>query len=167
MKEIFERRSIRSYTDEPVSAEHLDKLLRAAMQAPSASNTQPWHFITITNRETMLKIVEAKEYANMLKDAPLAIVVCGDRHAHKLRYEFWVQDCSAATQNILLEAQYLGLGAVWLGVHPVTDWVENISAILGLPENIVPLGIVSVGHPKLKIGPVDRFNPDKIHNENW
>lgn len=166
MKEIFTRRSVRKYTDQPVSADQLDLLLRAAMAAPSAGNEQPWHFIVLDDRSVMARITEVHPYSKMLLQAPVAIVVCGELSREKYP-GFWVQDCSAATENILLEAQHLGLGAVWLGLHPVADRAKAVHDLLGLPENVMPLGIVSVGHPQEMPAPADRFDATRIHRNQW
>lgn len=168
MKEIFERRSVRKYTDRPVTPEEEEKLLRAAMQAPSAGNEQPWHFIVVRNRETLTEISRTQQYAGMLEHAPMAVVVLGDEEAQRYRpYDYWVQDCSAALQNLLLEAEHIGLGAVWLGVWPVPERVSNLRRIFGFPETVQPLGIVSLGHSESHPDPVDRYQPDRVHTEKW
>lgn len=167
MEEIFRRRSVRHFTDMPVSEEDTLLLLKAAMQAPSAGNEQPWEFITIRDRGMMLKIVETQPYANALRESTLAIIVCGDTKKQKYPYDFWVQDCTAALQNILLEAVHLNLGAVWLGVYPIEERIANLSGKLGLPVNILPLGIVAVGHPVETPHPVDRFDAQRVHTEKW
>ncbi len=167
MKEIFERRSVRTYTDRDITPDEEERLLRAGMQAPSAGNEQPWHFIVIRSRGTMQKINESQPYAKMLEKAPLCIAVCGDRRAQSFPFDFWVQDCSAAIQNMLLEAEHLGLGGVWLGVYPVPERVSNISALLGLPEDVLPLGLLAFGQPAGHPEPVDRFLPERVHKENW
>lgn len=166
MKEIFTRRSVRKYTDQPVSADQLDLLLRAAMAAPSAGNEQPWHFVILDDRSVMTRITEVHPYSKMLLQAPVAIVVCGELSREKYP-GFWVQDCSAAIENTLLEAQHLGLGAVWLGVHPIADRVKAVHDLLALPENVIPLGIVSVGHPQEMPAPADRFDVTRIHRNKW
>ena len=132
MKEILERRSIRKYTGKPVSDELIEKLLRAAMAAPSAGNQQPWEFVVIKDRNTMDAVTEIHPYSLMLKEAAFAIVVCADLEKEK-HQGYWPQDCAAATENILIEAQYLGLGAVWLGVYPREDRVEGVKKLLNLP----------------------------------
>jgi len=114
---IFTRRSIRKYTNQTITDEQIELLIKAGMYAPSASNQQPWHFIVINKREILNKIRDVHPYAKMLSEAQLAILVCGD-HDLELSKGYWVVDCSAATQNILLAAHGMGLGAVWLGVHP-------------------------------------------------
>lgn len=167
MKEIFERRSVRTYTDRDITPDEEERLLRAGMQAPSAGNERPWHFVVIRSRDTMQKINESQPYAKMLEKAPLCIAVCGDRRAQSFPFDFWVQDCSAAIQNMLLEAEHLGLGGVWLGVYPVPERVSNISALLGLPEDVLPLGLLAFGQPDKHPEPADRFLPDRVHKETW
>lgn len=168
MKAILERRSIRKYTDEPVSDDDLSNLLKAAMAAPSAGNQQSWEFVVIRDRDilnTAVGIHPSGGY-KMLGHAPLAIVVCGN--PDKELYEgYWVQDCAAATENILIAAQSLGLGAVWLGVYPREDRVAKLKKLLGLPDRIIPLSIVSVGHPAEKKGPSNRFDEGNIHLDKW
>ncbi len=166
MEAIFARRSIRKYTSEPVTDDELKQLLKAAMYAPSAGNQRPWEFIVIRDRETLNSIPGIHRYAQMLKQAQAAIVVCGD--ITKQKYDgFWVQDCSAATQNILLAATALGLGAVWLGVHPVVERVEDLRKMLDIPTNVVPLSIVSLGRPGEERERSDRYDESRIHMERW
>jgi len=148
---IMSRRSIRRYTPEDVSPEHERQLLEAAMAAPSAHNRQPWHFIVIRDRETLDGIPEFHEYSKMLKEAPLAIVVCGDTEVQTT--DFWIHDCSAATENILIAANALGLGAVWLGVHPHMELIENTRKHLGIPDHVVPLGEAAGGQVQRRESP--------------
>ena len=166
MKAILERRSIRKYTDETVSDQDIKELLQAAMAAPSAGNQQPWEFIVVNDRKILNKIPEVHPYSQMLKTAPLAIIVCGnlDKEMNK---GYWVQDCTAATENILIEAQYKGLGAVWLGVYPREERVKGLKKLFDLSENIIPLSIISIGHPAEKKEPSDRYNPSVIHVNKW
>jgi len=166
MEAIFKRRSIRSYTSEDVSDAQVEKLLSAAMAAPSAGNEQPWEFVVIRDRKTMNAITSIHPYAAMLKQAPLAICVCGDLHREKYA-GYWVQDCSAATENLLIAAADMGLGTCWLGVHPLKDREEGIAKLLGVPEHIVPFAVIAVGHPNENPGPVDRFDPSRIHGDRW
>lgn len=166
MNAIFQRRSIRRYTKEKVSDETAKKLLQAAMAAPSANNQQPWEFIVIRDKKTFARIMEVHPYSTPLLEADLAIVVCGNTDREKGK-GYWVQDCSAATQNILLETQYLGLGAVWLGVYPREERVNGVKEILNLPEAVIPLSIVAIGYPAEQKEPVDRFDETKIHYEKW
>lgn len=168
MKEIFERRSIRKYTAEPVSLEQEEKLLRAAMQAPSAGNEQPWEFIVVRDPETLKKMTKDHPYSTPLLGAPLGILICGDVNKQRFNpYAYWVQDCSAAIQNLLLEAQYLGLGAVWMGLHPIKEREDVLIELFGLPEGVIPLGMIAVGHPAQTVEPVDRYLPERVHREKW
>ncbi|MGA2479498.1 MAG: nitroreductase family protein [Spirochaetia bacterium] len=166
MNVIFERRSIRKYTDEPVPIEKLFDFVKAGMSAPSAGNQQPWHFITITDRSLLQKIPEFHPHSRMLKDAPAAICVCGDPALEK-HPGFWLQDCAAATENILLEITAQGYGGVWIGVYPVEDRISNLRRLLGIPENIVPFCLISLGRPAERKEPKDLFRADRVHLEKW
>jgi nitroreductase len=166
MNSIFERRSIRKYTNQEISDETIEKLLRAAMAAPSAGNEQPWHFIVIRDRETLNAIPKFHPYSQMLKEAPAAIIVCGDSSLEKFQ-GYWVQDCSAATQNILLEAQEMGLGSVWLGVYPMEERVNGLKSLLKLPAYVTPLCILPIGYPAESREPADRYDPIRVHADQW
>jgi nitroreductase len=161
---IFSRRSIRKYTKEPVSEGDIKTLLEAAMAAPSASNRKPWHFVVVTENETLDRLADAHSYGKMLHDAPLCVSVCGDT---KVSERFWVQDCSAATENLLLAATSLGLGAVWLGVYPSEDRVRDVSRILGIPESFVPLNLISVGHPAEEKERRTQYDEARVHGGRW
>ncbi len=161
---IYSRRSIRRYTEEPVSEEQIKTLLEAAMAAPSASNRKPWHFVVVTERETLGRLAEAHKYAKMLHEAPVCISVCGDQ---SVSGRFWVQDCSAATENLLIAATALGLGAVWCGVYPSQERVEAISKILGIEAPVVPLNIIAVGHPAEEKEPRTQYDEGRVHIEKW
>lgn len=166
MEEIFKRRSIRKYQDKKVETEKIEKLLKAAAAAPSAGNEQPWHFIVIEDRDSLNHLSEVHPYAKMLKKAPLAIAVCGD--LNKQRHQgFWVQDCAAAAQNILLEAVSLDLGAVWIGAHPIEDREKVISDHLETPENIKVVSLISIGYPAEEKGETDRLTDEMVHQEKW
>jgi len=165
-KAIASRRSIRKYTPESVSDEDIEALLNAAMHAPSAVNEQPWHFVVVKDQETLAAIPQISPTAPMVKDAPVAIAVCADKDLEKFP-GLWVQDCSAATENLLLAATARGLGATWTAVYPFEDRVEGIKNLLNLPVNVIPLCIVPLGHPAETPVPVDRFNPSCIHYETW
>lgn len=160
---IFARRSIRKYTNEPVSEEDVRILLEAAMAAPSANNSQPWHFVVVTDRKTLNALAEAHPYGKMLFQATLSIAVCGDPAASA----YWEQDCSAATENLLLAATALGLGAVWLGVHPREDRVAAVRRILNIPDSVVPLCLLSIGHPAERKEPRTQYDEAKVHREQW
>ncbi len=166
MNAIFNRRSIRKYTKQEITEEVIEKLLRAAMAAPSAANEQPWHFVVIKDKDTLYNIPRFHPYSQMLKEADCAIVVCGDLVLETCK-GFWVQDCSAATENILIEATDLGLGAVWLGVYPDKDRVKPVQNLLGLPETVIPLSIIALGYPTEIKTPNDRFNAKRIHRDKW
>jgi len=161
---IFARRSIRKYTSEGISEKNLITLLKAAMAAPSASNRTPWHFIIITDHGTLDELATVHPYGSMLSEAPLGITVCGDT---RISPQYWVQDCSAATENLLLAATALGLGAVWLGVHPRESRVDAIKKILRIPEHIIPLNMISIGHPGEEKDPRTQYNESRVHHEYW
>ena len=163
---ILSRRSIRKYLPTPVSEHDIHQLLDAAMNAPSSSNGQPWHFVVVSDRKLLDEIPKFHAYSGMLKEAPLAVVVCGDTSLEKTK-GVWVQDCSAATQNLLLAARALGLGSVWLGVYPLEERMSGVRALLGLPDRIIPLAIIAVGHPAESKPPANRFNPERVHRNKW
>lgn len=166
MKSILTRRSIRRYTRELIKQESIEQLLRAAMAAPSAGNQQPWHFIVIQDREVLVEIPKLHPYANMVSEAPLAILICGDIRNEK-HPGFWLQDCSAATENILIAACELGLGAVWVGVYPNEQRVEALGKLVGLPERIIPLSLIPIGHPAEHKLPSSRYDIAKIPYNHW
>jgi len=161
---LFTRRSIRKYTDEPVTEENLKTILGAGMNAPSANNRQPWHFVVVEDRAKLNAIMEVHPYSRMLAEAPIAIVVCGDT---TISASFWPQDCSAATENILLAARALDLGTVWMGVYPGEERVNDIQALFNLPQHIQPLAIIALGHPAEEKGRVDRYKAERVHKNGW
>ncbi len=163
---IRSRRSIRRYTPQPVAEETIRLLLEAAMSAPSAGNEQPWQFVVITQRGLLDEIPRFHPYADMLREAQVAILVCGD--TERERYAgHWVQDCSAATQNLLLAAHACGLGAVWVGVYPVEERVRRFQKLFGLPAGVIPLALIPVGHPGERILPAHRFEQARVHQNGW
>ncbi|MFH0893281.1 MAG: nitroreductase family protein [Bacteroidota bacterium] len=167
LEALFTRRSIRKFKKDPITEEALKGILRAAMYAPSAANQQPWGFVVIKDRNILNQIPTVHPYAEMIKEAPVAIAVCGDLSLEK-HQGYWVQDCSAASHNLCLAAHALGIGNVWLGIYPREDRVMGIREILKLPENVVPLSIIVLGHPdETAAPPEERFNPAKIHNDKW
>ncbi len=163
---ILTRRSIRKYTPESITQEQIENLLQAAMYAPSARNEQPWHFIVVNKRTMLNKIMQAHPYAAMLKEAPLAIIVCADKNLEKTE-DYWIQDCSAATQNILLAAHAMDLGSVWLGVYPREERVLAIKNLFELPENIKPFSIIAIGHPDEQKPLPERYLSDRVHTNQW
>jgi nitroreductase len=166
MEALLTRRSVRSYTDAPVPDSAVNVLLEAAMSAPSAGNQQPWQFVLVTDRDTLISITRVHPYAGMLKQAPLAVIVCGDLDRERFK-GYWVQDCSAATQNLLIAARAQGLGAVWLGVYPLEDRINGLRDLMGLPDTIIPLSVVSIGYPAVAQGPADRYDGRLIHLNRW
>jgi nitroreductase len=166
MEAILSRRSIRRYTDKPVPEEVIKELLEAAMSAPSASNEQPWQFVIIDERRILDEIPRFHPYAHMLKEASWAIAVCGDLNLEMVS-GYWVQDCSAATQNILIAANARGLGAVWLGVYPREERAEAVQKLLGLPEHVMPLCFISIGYPAEEKPPANRYDGSRVHRNRW
>jgi nitroreductase len=166
MNAIFKRRSIRHYTGEDVKDSQITLLLKAAMCAPSARNQRPWHFVIVKDKKTLQRLSETHRYSDMVKNAPIAIVVCGDIHLQNYR-DYWALDCSAATQNILIQAEDLGLGAVWVAVYPRDERIDHVRSVLSLPEEIMPLCIIPVGHPAENPESADRFDHSRIHSEHW
>lgn len=166
MDAIFCRRSIRKYTPQPVPDSVVTELLRAAMAAPSASNQQPWQFVVITDRALLDKIPTVHAHAQMCKDAPLAILVCMDSHLEK-HEGMGVQDLSASSENVLIAACALGLGAVWLGVYPREDRVSGLRSLLGLPEHVIPFSLIAIGYPGEQKPRAERYDPERVHLNRW
>ena len=161
---IFARRSIRRFHSNPVEEEKVKMVLEAAMAAPSANNAKPWHFIVIKEREMLDRIAEVHPYAKMCYEATLVIAVCGDPG---ISPKYWPQDCSAATQNILLAGTALGLGTVWLGVHPRDERKQPLKRLLGLPDDKEILSLVTLGHPAEKKKRRTQFDIKRVHYEAW
>jgi nitroreductase len=163
LKIIFSRRSIRQYTDEPLSETEIQSLLEAGMAAPSASNKKPWHFIVVIDRQTLRALADLHPYGKMLPSAAACIAVCGDPALSDL----WTVDCAAATENILIAAAGLGLGAVWLGVHGRPERERALCELLGIPEQIGLLSLVSIGHPAEAKEARTQYDPDRRHWNRW
>jgi nitroreductase len=163
---IHARRSIRKYTGEAVSDQDVHELLDAAMAAPSAGNQQPWHFVVIRDRALLSAVPGFHPHARMADQAPVAILVCGDPTLEK-HQGYWVQDCSNATENLLLAVAAKGLGAVWCGVYPRRERVEGFSRLLGLPGHVIPFAFVPIGHPDEVKPPAARYNPERVHRDRW
>jgi nitroreductase len=167
---IYSRKSIRKYDDKKIDKETIDLLIKAGLSAPSNVNKMPWEFVVVDNKEMLENIANATLYAKMTKDAPLAILVCGnmERTFSGEGKEFWIQECSAATQNILLAAHSLGLGAVWTGVYPTHDRIRNVSRAAKLPISIVPLSLIVLGYPESEITPSEKELPtDRVHYNGY
>lgn len=163
---ILTRRSIRKYINKPIEEPLVEMLLKSAQYAPTARNLQPWHFIVFREKENLIQLASIHPHGKMLVEAGLAILVCGNKHIDETE-SYLIQNCSAATQNILLAAHALGLGAVWLGVHPRPDRMKGIIDFLSLPEHIVPISLISIGWPNEKPSQPVRFNPEKVSYEKW
>jgi nitroreductase len=166
LEAIMTRRSIRSYEDRPVSEEDLETLLRAAMAAPSARNEQPWHFVVARDPAVKDRIPDYHPYAACVLKAPLAVLVCADLEQESLR-DYWEQNCAAAVENLLVAARALGLGTVWLGVHPREERVAGMRELFRLPDEIMPFCVVAVGYPAEDPGPADRYQPSRVHYDRW
>lgn len=166
LEAIATRRSIRRYQDQPVSEADLEKLLRAAMSAPSACNEQPWHFIVTRDKAVKDRIPDYHPNAASVKQAPLAILVCADLEQESYR-DYWEQNCAAAVENLLLAARSLGLGTLWMGVYPREERIAGMRELFGLPERVMPFCVVAVGYPAEEPGPADRYQPSRIHAEKW
>ncbi|MDR0351467.1 MAG: nitroreductase family protein [Puniceicoccales bacterium] len=166
MDAILNRRSIRSYTSEPVNGEHVSMILKAGFSAPSAMGSKPWHFIVVDDRVILDRLAEKHHYAGMLRSAPLAVLVCGDKSLESIPDKF-EQNCSAATENILIAATALGLGSVWVGCYPDVDVMKGFRMILNIPEKIFPFAIVPLGHPLQTLSPRDNYDSERVHLNGW
>jgi nitroreductase len=165
---IHQRKSVRNFTGEPVSADELETLLKAAMAAPSAVNCQPWEFVVVTERPTLNSLADALPYAKMLYKAGAAIIVCGlPKKAHKKMTEYAIIDSALASQNILLAAEAIGLGAIWTAAYPYPDRMAPVRSILDIPEDVIPLNVIPIGHPTGEDKPIDKYNDKNIHKEKW
>jgi len=162
---ILARRSIRKYENKPVEREKIDCILECACAAPSGNNLRPWHFVEITERKVLDMLAGAHAYGKMLEQAPLAIVVCGEKE--KEGSPWWEQDCAAAMQNILLAATALGLGSVWLGVNRDAAISEKIHGIVAVPDNIKIVGIAAIGYGAERRSPRSGVDQGRIHKERW
>lgn len=163
---IHTRRSIRKYQDRPIEETLLHQCLAAAMSAPSAGNAQPWQFVVLTERRILDRIPELHPHASMARQAHAGVLICGDLAREKYA-GYWPIDCAAATQNLLLAAHALGLGAVWCGVHPREERIAAMRSLLALPEGIAPFALVLMGWPAEEAGRRDRFDAARIHHNGW
>ena len=164
IENIMTLTSIRKFKQQAVEAEKVEAMLRAAMAAPTAVNKQPWHFVVVTDKQVLSELAGQGGRGNMLRNAPLAIVVCGDmsKAMQGKGQEYWIQDTSAATENLLLAAHALGLGAVWTGAYPMDDRYTHIQKVLGMPETVVPLNICIIGYPDEQPTPKDKWKPENV-----
>lgn len=166
MKEIFQRRAIRQYTNKEVSDQQVLKLLQAAMYAPSACNNQDWQFVVIRDKETREKLLEVSANYSPITRCNVAILVIGDPTNCKCE-GFWQQDCAAATQNILLEAQHLGLATVWMAVAPIKERMEACYKLFNVPVDMFPFSLIAIGYPDEERVVTDRFKEEKVHYEKF
>jgi nitroreductase len=160
---IFSRRSIRAYTGEPLSEAEITTLLEAGMAAPSASNRKPWHFVVVRDRQTLQALADAHPYGKMIAGAGVGIAVCGDPAIS----DWWVQDCTAATENILIAVTGLGLGGVWLGCHGQPAREQAVRDVLGIPSRIGVLSLLSIGRPAEEKRARTQYDPARVHAEKW
>ena len=166
LQAILTRRSIRNYTDEPISDEHLHNIIEAAMYAPSANNRQPWHFVVIDDREQLDKIPAFHPYAGMVKKAPLAVAICGDTRLEPAQ-GYLALDCGAAAQNMMLAAHSLGIGSCWLGIYPREQRMEAVTELMELPRHILPIALIVLGIPNEIKSTPNRFRPDRVYPNRW
>lgn len=166
MEAMFTRRSIRKYTDKPVSTEDIEEILKAAFVAPSAADERPWHFVVIRHKDTLEGLAEAMEGCEMLETATLGLLICGDESLEQIP-GFWQQDCSACAENVLLAAHAKGLGACWIAIGGVDPRVKAVREATDVPETIVPFALISIGHPAEELPGEDRYDETRVHAERW
>lgn len=166
---IHSRKSVRHFTDRPVSEADLETLVRAGMAAPTGKNLQPWSFFIVTDRDILDALAAELPTAKMVTDAPAAIVICGDlKLADTTTYKnYWVMDCSAASENILLAAEAMGLGACWTASFPYEDRMETVRNNLNLPGHLIPLNVIPVGYPEGMESPKNKWMPSKIYRNRY
>lgn len=167
---IAQRHSVRHFTTEAIPADTLELLARAGMAAPTARNSQPWAIMVIDDRTVLDTLYTAMQYRDSMAMAPAAIVVCGDmtKAMSEVAHDFWIQDCSAMTENILVAAHALGLGTVWTGIYPIPERLQVVSSTLNLPDTIIPLCVILVGHPVPGADqPKDKWLPENYHYNKW
>jgi len=162
---LLTRRSVRKFLNKPIEDEKIHQLLGAGMSAPSARNTQPWHFVVIKDKKQLETISTASPYAPFCKDSAVTIVPCVDLSL--VNEDFWVQDLSAATQNILLAARALDLGGVWIGIYPNKERVENVKKILNLSDNIMAFSLIPLGYTEIEQKKQQRFKSERVHYDQW
>jgi len=169
MQTIMTRPSVRAFLDKPVPEETVEQLLRAAMAAPSAKNSQPWAFVLIRDRAELEKLGAALPNAKMTATAPLALAICGvmDKTLPGEAREYWIQDCAAATENFLLAVHALGLGAVWTGVHPISERIAILKETLRLPDGVEPFCLIPFGWPAGPVDAKDKWDPAAVHDDVW
>lgn len=163
---IYNRRSVRKYLDKPVKEDDLNEILKAGMYAPSAVNKQPWHFIVIKDKKILNDIKNIHPYSTSLQTAPIAIIVCGDTELEFAK-DFYLSDCAAVTQNILLAAKELGLDTCWMGIFPWEKLTEDFEKYFKLPANVKPYSVIALGYGAEEKARPERFDKSKIHIDKW
>jgi len=166
MEAICTRRSIRRYEDRPVPGEAIERLLGAAMLAPSARNAQPWQFVVVDDRSLLDASADICPNAAMVRGAPLAILVCGDLELEKSE-GYWPIDCAAAVENMLLAAHGMGLGACWCGVYPRPHRMDGLRELFGLPAHVIAHSLVVLGYPAEESARKDRYREERVHQNRW
>ncbi|OHD63686.1 MAG: NADH dehydrogenase [Spirochaetes bacterium RBG_13_51_14] len=166
MDAIYKRRSIRKFSSRPLPRDMIERFIKAGMNAPSAGNQQPWHFIVIDRKKLLEEIPKIHPHSQMIRQAPAAILVCGDLLLEK-HEGYWVQDCAAATENMLLAIADEGVGSVWLGVYPRQERVDGLGKLLNLPDHVVPFSLLPVGYPAEEKARKNEFHPERIHYNTW
>ncbi|MDR0645458.1 MAG: nitroreductase family protein [Elusimicrobiota bacterium] len=166
LKAIFKRRSIRKFADKKITDKQIKTLLEAAMMSPTAVNAQEWEFLVIRDKKQLIEITKIHPHAQMLKQADAAIIVCGNT-SKEILPGYWIGDCGACSQNILLAATDIGLGSVWLGVQPNKKRVQDIRKLFKLPKHIMPFNVIALGYPAEKKKPENRYDDKKAHYEKW
>ncbi len=166
---ITTRRSVRRFKPDPIDPALIEKLMTAAMHAPSAHNEQPWHFIVIDDRKILNEIPNLHPYSKMLLEAPMAICVCADLELDKTPgCDYWIQDCAAATENIMLTATAEGLGSCWIGFRRQEEYIDKLRTMLNLPESVVPFNLIALGHlQEPSKQPTGRYKENRVHKNQW
>ena len=169
LENIMTRTSVRSYTDKEVEKDKVEKLLKAAMAAPTAVNTQPWAFVVVDQKDILLQLADSLPYAKMTAKAPLAIVACGvmDKTLKGDAKDYWIQDVSASIENLLLAAHAMELGAVWTGLYPLNDRVSIVQQILGIPADVIPVALIPIGYPDSENKPKNKWKEGNVHTNKW
>jgi len=163
---LYTRRSVRKYTSQKISDNIIKQLLKAAFLAPSAGNQQPWHFLIIEDKKILGKIPKFHPHAEFIKNAEKAILVCADKKLETFK-DYFPLDCSASTENILIAARALGLGACWIGIYPKEERIENLRDILNIPKNVVPFSLVALGYTEIEQKELNRYKKERIHYNRW
>lgn len=166
LRSILTRRSIRRFQPREIPVPVVHDILAAAMSAPSAGNEQPWHFVLMTEKALLEEIPAIHPHAAMAAEAPLAVLICADMNLAQ-HEGFWIQDCAAAAENLLIAAHGKGLGGVWTGIHPREERVRGMRELLSLPAHIVPVSLIPLGYPAEELPAVNRFHEKRVHHNGW